>query len=415
MKRAFIALVSCALSLPLCALAAEPRSDLERAKESFKAGATAYAAGDYLAAIQALDAAYQFTPLPAIAFSLAQAHRRQYFVDHAPEHLQRSIALFRQYVELAPTGSRRADALDALSQLEPLAASQAKTPSPGPSNADTVRRTRVLVTADAPGAQLVLDDAPAVPSPLIREVEPGKHRVRVEAPGFFALERELNAIPGELTLTPVKLREQPSTLGIWTSPDADIYIDGAYLSPGGEGVLVHLSSGKHRLAVGQKGHMVALREVTLQRGKTQNIRVALEQTPQRITSQVLFIVGGVSLSASLLFSALAIRAEGSAEDFLGDLARRNVSLPELTSYRTAINERDRYRIATGVSLAASAGFFITGLFLHELDQPDPQLLYRTAPRPGTEAQPARAAAKPQLRVAPVFYGNGLGAMLGGTF
>ncbi len=69
-------------------------------------------------------------PCRLIAFSLAQAHRRQYFVDHAREHLQRSIALFRQYVELAPTGSRRADALDALSQLEPLAAAQPKAPSP---------------------------------------------------------------------------------------------------------------------------------------------------------------------------------------------------------------------------------------------------------------------------------------------
>jgi len=414
MRRTLLALALSASFLPRSAFAADQPSDLERAKESFKAGATAYAAGDYSAAIQALDAAYQLTPLPAIAFSLAQAHRRQYFVDHAGAHLERSIALFRQYVELAPTGSRRADALDALSQLEPLAAAQPKASSPSSGNADTVRRTRVLVTSDAPGAQLALDDTPAVPSPLIREVEPGKHRVRVSAPGFYPHERELNAIPGELTLTPVPLREQPSTLGIWTSPDADIYIDGAYLSPGGDGVMVKLASGKHRLAVGQKGHVVALREVTMQRGKTQNIRVALEQTPQRITSQVLFIAGGAALGTSLVFSSLAIRAEGSAEDFLGDHRAGNVTAAALTSYNTSIVERDRYRLATSVSLAASAGFFITGLFLHELDQPDPQLLYRTAPRPGTEVAPP-ASAQVRVRVAPIFYGNGLGAMLGGTF
>ncbi|MEI9949826.1 MAG: PEGA domain-containing protein [Pseudomonadota bacterium] len=415
MRRAAIALVLCACWLPVRAFAADPPSDLDRAKESFKAGATAYAAGDYLAAIQALDVAYQLTPLPAIAFSLAQAHRRQYFVDHAREHLERSVALFRQYIELAPGGSRRADALDALSQLEPLAAAQPKVPSASARSADALPRTRVLVTTDAPGAQLVLDGAPAVPSPLIREVEPGKHRVRVTAPGFFPSDRELNAVPGELTLTPVPLRERPSTLGIWTSPDADIYIDGAYLSPGGDGVMVQLSSGKHRLAVGQKGHRVALREVTMQRGKAQNIRVVLEQTPQRISSQVLFIAGGASLGASLVFSALAIRAEGGGEDFLRELKHRNISPPELTSYRTSITDRDRYRLATGVSLAASAGFFITGLFLHELDQPDPQLLYRTAPRPGAEVPRPAPALQTQLRVAPVFYGNGLGAMLGGTF
>lgn len=415
MRRAILALVWCAASLPSLALAADS-SDLDRAKESFKAGATAYSAGDYLAAIQALDAAYQLTPLPAIAFSLAQAHRRQYFVDHVPEHLERSIALFRQYVELAPTGSRRADALDALSQLEPLAAAQSKAPVPVASSAETsARHTRVLVTSDAPGAELVLDDAPPVSSPLIREVEPGKHRLRITAPGFFPTERDLIAIPGELTLTPVPLRERPSTLGIWTSPDADIYIDGAYLSPGGDAVMVQLPSGKHRVAVGQKGHVVALREVTLLRGKTQNIRVVLEQTPQRIGSQVLFIAGGAALGASLVFSAFAIRSEGSAEYFLGRRQYQNVSAADLTSYNAAITDRDRYRLATGVSLAASAGFFITGLFLHELDQPDPQLLYRTAPRPGPGLPPPPAPPKAQVHVAPIFYENGLGAMLGGTF
>ena len=414
MKRLLMALTLGALCWPFPALAME--SDLERAKDNFKAGATAYAAGDYLAAIQALDAAYQLTPLPAIAFSLGQAHRRQYFVDHDRAHLDRAISLFRQYIELAPTGSRRADALDALSQLEPLAAAQPKaSSSPTESNADAVRRTRVLITAEAPGAELVLDGAPPMSSPLIREVEPGKHRVHVSAPGFFPIERELNAIPGELTLTPVPLRERPSTLGIWTPPDADIYIDGAYVSPGGDAVMVQLQSGKHRIAVGQKGHTVALREVTLQRGKTQNIRVSLEQTPQRIASEVLFIIGGASLGTSLVLSSFAIRAEGDAEQFLGKIKTNNVSPAELTSYKNAINERDRFRIATGASLAASAGFFITGLFLHELDQPDPQLLYRMAPRSG--AEPPAPAPKPSasVRVAPIFFADGLGAMLGGTF
>jgi hypothetical protein len=416
MRRAVLALALSVCWLPALAFAADPSTDLDRAKESFRAGATAYAAGDYSAAIQALDAAYQLTPLPAIAFSLGQAHRRQYFVDHGREHLERSIALFRQYVELSPTGSRRADALDALSQLEPLAAARPKAPSSGDGNADAVRRTRVLITTDAPGAELVLDGAPAAHSPLIREVEPGKHRVQVSAPGFYPSERELNAIPGELTSTPVPLRERPSTLGIWTSPDADIYIDGAYLCPGGDAVMVSLPSGKHRLAVGQKGHVVALREVTLQRGKTQNIRVVLEQTPQRIASKVLFVAGTASINASLFFGAFAIRAEGRAEDILGDLEEQNVTAADLTSYRTSIVERDRYRLATGVSLAASAGFFITGLFLHELDQPNPQLLYRTGPRPGAEMpRAAPVAPKAQLRVAPVFYANGFGATLGGTF
>jgi hypothetical protein len=400
--------------LPLSARA-EPPSDLERAKESFKAGATAYAAGDYLAAIQALEAAYQSTPLPAIAFSLAQAERRQYFVDHAPAHLRRAISLFRRYVELAPGGSRRADALDALSQLEPLAAAQPK-PRSLPHAEEPARRTRVLIISEALGARVALDGAPPVPSPLIREVEPGKHRVQVEAPGFFPTQRDVSAIAGELVLTQVPLREQPSTLSLWTPVDSEIYLDGAYVSEGGEGVTVQLPSGKHRLAIGQKGHRVSVQDLTLERGRARTLRVELEPTPQRLTSEVLFIAGGAALGASLVFSALTIRAEGRAEQFLGERAAGKVNNADLLRYDSTIIDRDRDRLATGVCLAASAGFFITGLFLHELDQPNPQLLYRAAPRLGAEPQapvdPARGA---HLSVAPVVYGSGFGALLAGAF
>jgi tetratricopeptide (TPR) repeat protein len=408
---------------------AEPPSDLDRAKESFRAGATAYAAGDYLAAIQALDAAYQLTPLPAIAFSLGQAERRQYFVDRGSAHLLRAISLFQRYVELAPTGSRRADALEALSQLEPLAAMlpkpQASAPGSSSASPEPSRRTRVLITAEAPGARLLLDGTPAVASPLIREVEPGKHRVEVRAPGFYATEREVTAVSGELILSQITLRERASAVAVWTSPDAEIYVDGEFLSAGGDGVMLQLASGKHRIAVAQKGYRVAVRDVTIERGKSQSIRIGLEPTPQRLASEALFIGGGAALGASLVFSALTIRAEDSAEDFLGKAtingvpakhATGNVSSSELVRYDSALIDRDRYRLGTIVCLTGAAGFFITGLFLHELDQPDLRLLYRGAAHPGTDAVPlASDKPKPHIQVAPVVLGAGFGAMVGGVF
>jgi hypothetical protein len=419
----FLGFALAAALLPRTALA-EPASELERAKESFRAGATAYAAGDYLAAIQALDAAYQLTPLPAIAFSLGQAERRQYFVDHGSAHLLRAVSLFRHYVDVSPAGSRRADALEALSQLEPLAAAlpkpkaSASSTTSTPNAAETGRRTRVLITAEAPGARLALDGAPGVASPLIREVEPGKHRVEIRAPGYYSSEREVTAVAGELILNQVTLRERPSVLGVWTPENAEIYVDGEFVGPGGDGVLVQLPSGKHRIAIAQKGYNVGIRDVTIERGKAQSIRVGLEPTRQRIASEAMFIGGGAALGASLIFSALAIRAEGNAEDFLGQSAHHNVSNSDLLRYDAALIDRDRYRLGTAVCLAGSAGFFITGLFLHELDQPNPQLLYRTAPRPGAELPvPVSAAPKPTVQVAPVALGlgAGFGAMLGGTF
>ena len=394
---------------------AEPGSELERAKESFRAGAAAYAAGDYLAAIQALGAAYQLTPLPAIAFSLGQAERRQYFVDHGRSHLEQAITLFRRYVESSPAGSRRADALEALSQLEPIAASPAQ-PSSGPPREKETVRTRLLITTDAPGGRIALDGASAVPSPLIRELSPGKHRVQVEAPGFFPGQREVTAIFGELVLAQVPLRERPSLLSVWTSENADVYLDGAFVSPGGKGIVIQLPSGRHRLAVGQKGYRVAVRELNLARGQAKTLRVELEPTAQRLVSDGLFIAGGASLWASLAFANLAIRAEGSAEDFLRRHDHRNVDGAELYRYHSTIVERDRYSLGATVSVAASAGFFITGLFLHELDQPNPQLLYRTPSRSDTTLpRPARSRPEARVRVLPVVWGSGFGALVGAEF
>ena len=91
---------------------AQQPPDLERAKASFKAGANAYAAGDYLADIHALEDAYEISPLPAIAFSLAQAERKQYFRDEKRAHLERALSLFERYLEQDTRGARREDAHD---------------------------------------------------------------------------------------------------------------------------------------------------------------------------------------------------------------------------------------------------------------------------------------------------------------
>src|SRR5262245_6409993 len=199
MKRALAVCLALLCASP--AAFAQDSNERERAKASFKAGANAYAAGDYLAAIQALESAYALTPLPAIAFSLAQAERRQYFVAHDPQHLLRAIELYRRYLEQMPSGGRRGDALDALSQLEPIALNLPGRGAGGDAlqKASLVpRQTRLMITADVPGVALSLDGGPPAPSPLIREVEPGVHSARASADGFVTASREVTAVAGEL-------------------------------------------------------------------------------------------------------------------------------------------------------------------------------------------------------------------------
>jgi hypothetical protein len=398
--------------------AAQDPAELQRAKESFKAGAAAYAAGEYLAAIQALESAYALTPLPAIAFSLAQAERKQYFVGHEREHLDRAISLYRRYIEQVQSGGRRADALDALSQLEPLVAlqdSRSKVPATA-APIESQRSTRLVITSETPRARLSLDGSAPSPSPLIREVEPGRHHVVVEAPGFYPVRRELTAASGELTAATIPLREKPSTLALWTADDADIYLDGAFVTQGGQGVLLHLSSGFHDLAVAQKGHRVASRQLRLERGKSESLRFVLEPTGLRIASQGLFIGSGAAMSAGLVLSALAIRAENRTEDFLARRARQNVTTEELASYEGAIANRNRYRTAATVSVASSVGLFITALFLHELDEPRPQQLLRRTRGPKQRVTPTPDKTSARLELLPTWEpGSYGGALVQGAF
>lgn len=395
----------CCLLLALLTLSgagAAQQSDLARAKAAFQAGASAYAAGDYSAAIQALELAYELSPLPAIAFSLAQAERRQYLVDRERRHLARAVTLFRRYLEQEPRGARREDALMALALLEPQLREQAPAAEAPPVQTSP---TRVMIVANAPGARISLDGGPAAPSPLIREVTPGVHRARVQASGYYDVERDVIAVGGELLLTEVQLTERPSSLYVWAPDGAEIYVDGVYVARGGGRVVVPLASGRHQLTVAQKGRRLVRRDFEIERGKARAEAVTLEATPQRKLSEVLFITGGAALGAGLVLSAFAVRSENSAEPFLTRTQHRSVPRAELIAYNAALLERNRYRTAAAVSVAGAFGMFVTGLFLHELDNP------RIPVAPTAQRLRGSADARSRVALAPVVSTTDAGAAL----
>ncbi len=364
--------------------------DVERAKESFRIGAAAYAAGEYLAAIAALDSAYAIAPLPAIAFSLAQAERRQYFVDRRAEHLVRSVALFRRYLEQVPSGGRRADAIDALAQLEPLAARPPSAPHSAEARAAS---TRLLVIAEAAGARVWIDGV-ELTGGMIREVAPGKHQVTVRAPGYHDAEREVMAVVGELIPVSMVLAERPGTLEVSAPAAAEVYVDGAFASLGGSRVPLQVSSGSHRLSVSLNGYRMASRKVEVPRGGRERVSFELEPTAQRITSNVLLIGGGMALGTGTFLGLLAVQSEDAAQDFIAKRERENVSVAELVRYRADVARRDRYRLMAGASFAASLGLLVTGLFLHELDEPRAEELNRGVEL-GADIGPAHIGARLQ--------------------
>jgi hypothetical protein len=369
-------------------------ADVERAKESFRIGAAAYAAGEYDAAIAALDSAYALAPLPAIAFSLAQAERRQYFVDRKPEHLQRSVSLFRRYMEQVGTGGRRADAIEALAQLEPLLLQAASAPgvpaaagTPPPAAVEAkLPSTRLLIIAEAPGAQISIDGVEASGT-LIHEVAPGKHRVAVRAPGYHAAQRDVVAVAGELIPVPMELAELPGVVEIDAPADSEIFVDGAFARLGANNVVLHLASGAHRISVAQNGFRVSSQWVDVTRGSRQTLSFSLEPTAQRITSHVLLIGGAAMLGAGTFLGVLAVQSEDSAQSFLEKQQLENVSSGELVRYQADVQRRNRYRMLAGASFAASLGMLVTGLFLHELDEPSSEELSAGSLEIATEAAP----------------------------
>lgn len=392
---------------------AQPAGDVDRAKESFKAGATAYAAGEYLAAIQALDTAYALTPLAPIAFSLAQAHRRQYFASHERLHLDQAIALFRRYVAEVPSGGRRADALDALSQLEPLAAVAGMAPA---AELGGARPTRLLVTAEPATAQLSLDGSAPAPSPLIREVEAGVHRVTASAPGFFPLERQVTAVAGELVPITLALRERPGNVEVSAPPGAELYVDGAFAGRGGERINLNLVRGEHQVVVVQTGHRVFAHALELAPGEERRIQVTLEPTRTRQVSTALLIGSGAAALAAALSAGLALDAQVDAENFLKERARGNVSAAELAAYDEAVTHRNRYRVVAGVGIAAAIALAGAGVLLRELDRPDPKDLFRPGrPRTDGAVQPRVDPEPPRVQLTPVLSPGAAGVALTRAF
>ena len=83
-----------AILLALCAVAAAQAVDKKAAERYFRAGEKAYKAQNFEAAAQNFEEAYKAAAIPEIAFSAAQAYRRQFRVDPRPEYVKRSVELY---------------------------------------------------------------------------------------------------------------------------------------------------------------------------------------------------------------------------------------------------------------------------------------------------------------------------------
>lgn len=349
--------------------------DVAQAKKYFEAGRQAYENGQYVVAIAAFEEAYRLSPRASVVFSLGQAYRRQYFVDHDPAKLKRAVELYRQYVAEVQQGGRRDEAVQYISELEPLLArveDEQQRTGKGPVEAapPPQQRTQLMISSRAPGAQGAVDDDPLSEAPVVREVTPGKHRVRVEAPGFFGQQVEGVAVEGRLIVVEVELQEKPALVTVRAPAGASVSVDGR---PAGSAPLarpLEVPAGRHFLAVTRRGHKPFTRELTLDRGQELDLSARLPRTRQRVASYWVFGGAGVVLLAGGVTTGLALAAQGDAEDIADRAARENIPLEELDAYNDALDRRDGLRTASVVLYGGALGLCATAALLYFVDHPD---------------------------------------------
>jgi outer membrane protein assembly factor BamD (BamD/ComL family) len=110
MKRLWLLVIVLLTSLSSSPASARP-NELAEAKRLFRAGAKAYDAGQFAAAVQAFDQAYELSPRAPLRFSAAQALKRQYTTERDPALLRKAQRYYREYTGSVKKGRRVKDAV----------------------------------------------------------------------------------------------------------------------------------------------------------------------------------------------------------------------------------------------------------------------------------------------------------------
>jgi tetratricopeptide (TPR) repeat protein len=161
-----VAVLAVSLGTAGLATAAE-RAGAPAAREAFGEAERLYQLGRFEEAITAYERAYDLDQQPAFLFNIALAHRRQFEIDGKVEHLRRARELYRNYLRVEPTSSRRA-AVERL--IEDLAARLERETPPAPP-VPAPAPPRLAPPPDRSGASF----APALLASPRPTAEPARH------------------------------------------------------------------------------------------------------------------------------------------------------------------------------------------------------------------------------------------------
>jgi len=342
------------------------------AKRLFRAGAAAYATGQYLAAAQALEQSYELIGIAATAFSLAQAYRLQYFIDQDYRHLERSIALYRIYIEEVRSGARRSDAVASLAELEPiklrLDVEKKKQSVLVPSKIEAYEPpTQIMVVSSSPDAKIVLNNGAPIAAPLIAVVPPGQHVAMVSAPGYTTIKRTIQAVEGRLVVVEIDLKEEPAQVWFNGPPGAQVWLDGRLITSLPQREPITVTAGKHRVMVRQKGRVPWARYMTVERGGTLKIDVILPITVQRQLSYGVMGVGTAGLITAGVVGLLALQEDQEAVLLLTKKDTEVLTATDHERYTQLVDERDAHATGAWLIFGISVAVAGAGSLLYHFD------------------------------------------------
>lgn len=370
-----------------CLLASlgEAHADRKKALMYFRAGEKAYQAQNFEAAAQNFDEAFKALPLPEIAFSAAQAYRRQYRVRPEPAHVERAIELYRFYLDKVKTGGRVGDAADSLGEMERERDRLGAAARP-PVAAPVVERTRLGVTVRVAGERTddtmyevadtvpvgadvkvvtTIDGKPVEPD-MWHDVAPGDRVIRAEAAGFAPVERTLRAIAGSSDMVEIELKPLPARVTIATEPGARITVDGKGM---GLARTLELAAGRHVLAIVRRGRQPVARELVVTRGEAVSVAQPLAPTWQRRLVPWTIGAAGVLAASAAATGVVALRADGKASDALDALRAGDQAAELLGEYEAARDRRDAFVDATWALGGAALGVGLLAGALYYFDTP----------------------------------------------
>jgi hypothetical protein len=282
--------------------------------------------------------------------------------------LRAAIAHYEAYVKEVKEGSRVPDAVDALSELGPLAAKLE--PSTGGGTAATAPSTAAHLTiySSAEHARVSIDEAAAVDAPFIGDIAPGKHRVRVMADGYVEATRDVVGEAGGRTTLDVPLEEKPALLAVTSERTCDVYVDGRSVGVAPSARPIPVASGTHVVSFISNGRRIVNKDVTFERGREEKITVEFERSGQRNIAYAFLGTGIVSLATAGAAGIVAIVEENKAISIRD--ATGNISGPDLSDQNSATRQRDAWRTVSLVTASAGAALVGTGVLLFVFDKPE---------------------------------------------